>query len=103
MQASQVEQSCSSYFTSSHQLDFLDRWRQQRKNTLYTDLVRYFSDSESLTVCVYVFTLDHNALELLNTLFVTLTDSNVYVYSITSLESRKRGALVSRVLLDEFN
>jgi hypothetical protein len=103
LKASQVVESRSSYLAFSDQLDFLDGWGKQWENTLQPDLVRYFSYCERFAVGVYVFALDHNALELLYTLFVTLTDFYVDVYSVTCLESWERGTLVSIFLLNEFN
>jgi hypothetical protein len=103
LKASQVVESRSSYLTFSDQLDFLDRWGKQWENTLQPDLVRYFSYCERFAVGVYVFALNHNALELLYTLFVTLTDFHVDVYSVTCLERWVRGTLVSIFLLNEFN
>lgn len=90
--ASQVEQSSSSHFTFSQQFDFLDGRRKDRENSFHTNTIGDFSYCESLTVGVRVFSLDYSSLELLDTLFVTFSDSYVHVDGISSLERREFGS-----------
>src|SRR5699024_966358 len=96
--ASQVEQTSSSYFTSADYLNLLDVWRKKWENTLCTDLVRHFSYSESLAY-TRVSALQYHALELLDTLLVTLTDFHVNVHGIASSKRRNRRTLLSVFLL----
>ncbi len=98
-QTSQVEQTGSSHFTAADYLNFLNVRRKNRENTLSTDLVRHFSNGERLTSRACISALQHHALELLDTLFVTFTYFHVDVHGVASSKRRDRRALLSVFLL----
>lgn len=92
LSSSQVVQSGSANFTSSHNLDLLDAGRKQRKNTLNPHAVGYFTHGEGLTVRIAVLTLNDYALKLLDSLLVSFSDLYVDIHRITRPKIRMFGS-----------
>nr|GFD15181.1 hypothetical protein [Tanacetum cinerariifolium] len=53
-EATQVEQTSTTHFTATNQLDFVDVRRQQRENPLSANLVRNLTNGESFSVGAWV-------------------------------------------------
>ncbi len=96
---SQVEQTRSSYLTSAENFNFFYVRRKYWKNTLRSNLVRYFSNGEGFTSRTSISALQNYALKLLDTFFGTLPDFYVDVHRVASSERRDRRALLRVFLL----
>ncbi len=88
----------SSYFTLFHNLDLIDRRRDNWEDTLNTYSIGYFSNSEGLTVASAP-ALNYSTLKLLNALFVSFLDFYVNVDSITRVKVRQVFANLCILLL----
>src|SRR5690606_1655003 len=84
----EIEYPCTTYLTSSDQINFVDTWRLDRENSFHTNTVGDFTNGKSLTRCVGVTTLNNSTLELLNTFFVSLFNFYVYRNGITGRKIR---------------
>lgn len=90
--SSQIEETSSSYFTFSYQVDLLDGWGNDWEDTLYTNSIGNLTHGKGFSVGVWVFSLDHSSLELLDSFLVTFFDTYVYVDGITGFERRELGS-----------
>ena len=95
----QVEQPRPAYLTHTNDVNFVDVGRQNRKNPLYTNAIRYFADGERFATAARIPALNNRSGENLNALFVAFPDFDVYVNRITRPESRQVGATLRVVCL----
>ena len=100
-QDTQVEQTSPTYFTTTDNFDLVDVRRQEREDTLGTNLVGNLTNGEGFAVGVRVLTLNYNTLELLNTLLVALANFHVNIDSVAGSKTREAGAALLGFLLNK--
>ena len=83
----QVVDTRAAYFTLADKLDLVDVGGKNGKDSFDAYSVRDFSYGERLAVAA-VLALNHYALKLLNTFFLSLTNSYVHVDRVSCLEVR---------------
>lgn len=82
----QVKQTGPTDFAHTNYLNFIHIGRQQWEDTLDTNAIRYFANSERFTTAAWVPALNNRAREDLDTLFVSFADFDVNVHRITRPE-----------------
>jgi len=98
-----VVQLRAAHFARLDKLNFLDAGAYDGENPLYTNAVGNFPYGKHLSVRAFSAARQHDALELLHTLLVTLADLNVDVDCIPCLEIRVICAFSSQLLFCQFD
>lgn len=84
-QLAQVEDTCTTYFTTLVHFDCFNGRISEREDTLNTNTTAHFTDGESFSGSTTT-TLNHNTSKGLWTLFVTFFDLVGYRYSVSCLK-----------------